>query len=180
MKNGLLKHSLTALLLLSLSFPGTALANLTETQQIEKDLTVNYTPVIRYETGLPESTDQKPTNSFMTAASSQFQGLAVGKSTAESGIGAVLGTGSTKGRVLTTVTSATASLWYIMVFQNPELVDTGSKGWSLGFGTAVSHVSKFQALPGRYETISFHTATHDGVLFEEKTLATVEYSGKPF
>ncbi|MBN3524859.1 hypothetical protein [Paenibacillus apiarius] len=174
-----MKQSLTALLLLSLALPGTALANPAETQ-VAKDLTVNYTPVIRYEKGLPESTDEIPINSFASAANSQFQNLAVGKSTAENGVGAVLGTGTTKGRVITTVTSATASLWYIMVFQQPELVDTGSKGWSLAYGTAFSHVSKFQASPGRYETISYHTATHDGVLFEEKTLASVQYSGGPY
>ncbi|WP_028595658.1 hypothetical protein [Paenibacillus assamensis] len=181
MKNVFLKKSLATLLLLSVVLPATVSATPNEIRE-NRQLTERFNATIQYEKDLPQSTENNnnlPSKNNSTLYVNPFASLAVGESKVSNGVGAVVGAGTTKGKWITTVTSATASLWYIMVFQQPVLVSSGNKDISIGFGTAISHVSDFRPSIGRHETVTIHTATHDGVLYEQRTAAAVFYNGRP-
>lgn len=97
--------------------------------------------------------------------------LASGSTKLSSGSGKITSTGKSKGKILTTVTSATTSLrisgmGYI----------TGPKKIAIGKLTATSEVSTSNPSGSQsFEGLTIHTATNSGVLYEARTHASGSY-----
>lgn len=92
--------------------------------------------------------------------------LAEGKSSISVNDTRARGTGTTKGKKLTTVVSVTNST------RNTSngVINTGPKKIAIGKLTATSN-SEVSTSRGyvNYQTLSIHTATHQGVLYEAQT-----------
>ncbi|SDP17062.1 hypothetical protein [Halobacillus aidingensis] len=105
------------------------------------------------------------------AAASSWGSLSTGKTDVASNYitGAVSSTGTSKGKIYTTVTSATTSL------KNTSSGYTvnGSKSTAIGKFTAESTAEMGGVFNTVYSGLTIHTATDSGVLYEARTLDSV-------
>lgn len=144
--------------------------------EINEDLTKNYeinwddawddVDVLDESTNFGSSSDP---NSFGTRA---YGDLATGNTSLSSTSTLVKSTGTTKGKILSTVTSATTSLRNV----SQGYTASGSKKTAVGKFTATSELSLTRAKTKYvYTGLTIHTATNTGILYDSRTLKSGTY-----
>lgn len=167
---------LIVVIALSVAFLGIAegkqvFANdLGEVDPIDVGVTENYQPDFDE---LFENVDLYPEDSdydcSKNVTAAKFKGLAKGKTSikkVKDKKQLIRTTGTTKGKVLTTVTSATAAL-----YKGKKLIGKGKKSTAVGKFTATSkvHTGAGKAKKKVWTGLTAHSATHDGVLWTTST-----------
>ncbi|MDV2684464.1 hypothetical protein RYX56_08785 [Alkalihalophilus lindianensis] len=107
-------------------------------------------------------------NSFGTYS---YGNLATGSTALGVSSKGVTSTGKTKGKVISTVTSATTSLRNV----SRGITGTGPKKTAIGKYTATSEYTMGLTRGNVYTGVTVHTATHTGILYDQKTSASNAY-----
>ena len=165
-----LKYGISAVLLTTtlLGFGGEATFAKNSDRQLTESYQVNWEEIY----SIPEE-NHSDTITFGSAVNKKsdystaaWGDLATGSTKISFSASGIKSDGSTKGKVLTTVTSATTSVRNM----STGVIKTGEKGIAIGTLTSSSSVtmSKSSAVTG-YSGRSVHTATNSGVLYEAYT-----------
>ncbi|MDT0150338.1 MULTISPECIES: hypothetical protein [Priestia] len=119
-----------------------------------------------------QSVDFGTSSNSQQISASGWGDLASGKTVLSATTKTVSSKGTTKGKILTTVTSATTSLKNISL----GLTQNGSKKIAVGKLTATSETSIGRNSKSNvYTGLTIHTATDSGVLYDSKTTKSNAY-----
>ncbi|AIG25197.1 hypothetical protein EGH10_07840 [Brevibacillus laterosporus] len=161
--------SLSALLVIPTT-GGNVLASESNELSLERNVTENYeVDFEKWPTSDLSSEIELSVNVYTNSFSSQgfdFKSLATGKTKLSSSDSEVKSTGKTKGKTLSTVVSATTGL-----FKDGESLGESDKAIAIGKLTATAEKSYFSNKwkKNKFEGVTVHTATYDGVLYDDAT-----------